>query len=153
MLERIVIALLILVASSFGFYKYGSHQGAASKQAEWNESIIIQKQQQEESLSEFRRIENARNQGVINAQNAATSRIKVLEASNNTLRIQSGGLRGTITATTSITARGTPETCPKVLTTFGTILDELIQEAEGLARAADGHATDSLMYQEAWPTK
>ena len=31
------------------------------------------------------------------------------------------------------------------------VLDDMAREAEGLARAADGHAADSLMYQRAWP--
>lgn len=31
------------------------------------------------------------------------------------------------------------------------VFDEMARAAEGLARAADGHAADSLMYQRAWP--
>ena len=39
----------------------------------------------------------------------------------------------------------------ELLTAIGQAVDELAEVAERIASDADGHAADSLMYQQAWP--
>lgn len=104
-----------------------------------------------ESTREARRIESARNLNLLEAINAQTTRARNLAADAAAARAESGRLRDDLA---TITARlPSPAACPGIEPAAAAtqLLAECAGAYQDLAVKADGHASDSLMLQQAWP--
>ena len=101
--------------------------------------------------ADVRAQELAFNQRLQDAQNAANKRETKLRADAATARRTADGLRGTLydfraslpnASTSAIIARAD---------TAAELLGACVSEYRGVAEAADRHAGDALMLQQAWP--
>jgi len=126
-------------------------QGRAEVQAKWDAREREITDARIAASQEARRIETSRQTNVIEAQNAAQTRVKNLQAVVVATAAERDGLRDDLAATTAALPSLAPDACRRYAATANAVLAELGLEAEELARTAQGHANDSLMYQQAWP--
>lgn len=95
--------------------------------------------------------ERAMNKQLEEAQNAATKRDKAKDQRIAALTTTSNGLRHTVSDLRGRLATASIDACRTTADAFATVFEECRGAYEEMGRAADGHASDSLMYQEAWP--
>lgn len=85
------------------------------------------------------------------AQDESRKRQSVLNNYAIGLRTELGGLQNDLAASVRSLSEITDDAIRKRTATVTTILSECAGTVEELARAADRHASDSLMIQDAWP--
>ena len=140
----IAIALVLLGAGSY-------RAGKRNVQAQWNAEKVVQVKAAAETEVENRRIEAKRQTGVIDAQNAQVKRTAVLQADAANSRAVVDSLRDDIRTNTASLPSRTADTSGKYCAASGELLAICGAAYSEVARQADGHASDSLMLQQAWP--
>ena len=95
--------------------------------------------------------EQTLNTKINEARNAATKRETTLRTDLAAAGRTADGLRDTIYSFTSKLPSASLDACRRHVATLTTILENMEREGRGMAESADRHASDSLMYQEAWP--
>lgn len=85
------------------------------------------------------------------AQNEATKRNAHLSVVTNNLRAELGRLQRHLAAVNSDLPNLAADAARERIATLTELLRESTEEAARLAEKADRHASDSLMYQNAWP--
>jgi hypothetical protein len=85
------------------------------------------------------------------AINAASERAKKSQVAAAAVRSVNDSLRDDLNAARSDLSRASDAAVRKYAATAGAVFGECTAEVERLAGAAQGHATDSLMFQQAWP--
>lgn len=143
-------ALVLAAILAFSLF-FARQSGKASVRAEWNVEKIAQQQASAAAESENRRMEAARQSKVIEAQNAQAKRTQVLQVAAAGARAESDGLRDDLARNTANLPGASVDACRRYGATANAVLGEMAAEGGGLAEAAGSHASDSLMYQEAWP--
>ena len=88
---------------------------------------------------------------VIGAQNEATKREATLRAAYDAALSESDGLRNDIENIRAQHAGATADARAKYEATVGAVLGDCARRYSEVAKAADGHASDSLKLQSAWP--
>lgn len=152
---RLWVALVLVIAAAFGAgYWKGDKSGQAKVQGLWAAEKATQLTQARERDAENRQIEQRRQSLVMEANNAARKRETVLRGSATAARSELDGLRDDLN--TARTARGDlpGNSCQAErfrISTLETVFGQCAGRLAGMAQAADGHASDSLMLQEAWP--
>ena len=140
------------IAASLALMGAGGYRvGSKHVQAEWDAEKVVQLHAAAVAEVENRRIETKRQTGVIDAQNAQVKRTAVLQADAASSRAAVDSLRDTIrTATASLSSRSAAS-ASEYSAALGAVLAECGTAFADVAAKADGHASDSLMLQEAWP--
>jgi hypothetical protein len=87
---------------------------------------------------------------VIQAQNAAASRVAVLRRESDAVRVSADGLRDDL-ATVRGAAELSIDACNRHSATVSQLLVESAELNRELAQACDGHASDVRTLTEAWP--
>lgn len=111
-----------------------------------------------ESERENRATESRRSTNVIEAQNAQAQRTHTLQAAADRAHAESDGLRSDIAAARAELSSRPPDACADndsassgLLDTMAAGIERLSKRGEQIAREANGHASDSLTLQQAWP--
>lgn len=150
MSPKVWAALVVAAILAFaGFFLYRA--GAASVRVQWDAEKLQQQQVAAAQETENRRLESKRQTNVIEAQNASTKRIQGLQVAAAGVRAESDGLRRDLDANTANLSRATPDACRKYAAAVNAVLGDLEKAGGGVAEKADGHASDSLTLQQAWP--
>lgn len=140
------LALTLAVVGAGGY-----RAGKKHTQAAWDAEKTVQLAAAAVAEVENRRLETKRQTGVIDAQNAQVKRtaLLLLDAAGSRAAVDS--LRDTIrTATADLPSR--PAAAASEYTaSLGAVLSECSTAFADVAAKADGHASDSLMLQSAWP--
>ena len=124
--------------------------GKKHVQAAWDAEKVVQVKAAAEAEVENRRIETKRQTGVINAQNQANRRNADLLVDSGRSRAVVDSLRDTIrTTTASLPSRPAAATSAYAATS-AELLVECSTAYSEVATKTDGHASDSLMLQQAW---
>lgn len=144
----LAIALACALAFSHAFIY---RAGKASVRADWDKSKIEQAAVDLASVQEIRRMESLRSAKVVEAQNANTKRVQGLQVAAAGVRAESDGLRRDLDANTANLSRATPDACRNYAAAANAVLGDLEKAGGGIAEKADGHASDTLMYQDGWP--
>lgn len=97
--------------------------------------------------------EIAFNQKLQDAQNEATKRETKLRADAATARRTADGLRGTLYQFRASLPNASTSALIARADTAAELLGACVSEYRGVAEAADRHAGDALMLQQAWPQK
>lgn len=100
---------------------------------------------------ENRRLETKRQSNVMEAQNAATKREAALRSALAAATRTGDGMRDTLYSFRAKLPSATPDACRSDAAALAELLEQVERAGRGMAEAADRHASDSLMYQEAWP--
>lgn len=139
-------------------YQRGMKDGRAEVTAAWREADLERAKVAAAAATEFRRIEQRRNTLVMEASNAAKRRETVLRAAADRADSELGRVRDDLArADAALAARGGDvpgpalDACRRYASALGAVLLDIGEEATRLARAADGHASDVLMLEQAWP--
>ena len=95
--------------------------------------------------------ERMTNQRLTEARNAAAKREQDLRRDGDSLRNNFERLRDQAAATRRDLPTATPDAARATAATATELLESCAREYQALARAADGHASDTLTLQQSWP--
>lgn len=85
------------------------------------------------------------------ALQASLARNRDLQAAADRTAAESRGLRGQLAAANGRIKTASIEAVREYAITAGAVFGECAQEIAGLARTADGHASDVQTFRDAWP--
>lgn len=147
-LARYAIACLIAAAlAGIGTWRVQEWRWKANTQAK----EIAQLKEQGEFNAENRRIEQRRQSMVMEANNARTKREENLRRDAAGVRTELAGLRDDLAQSAANLPGATCDAVRKRVTAAENVFEQCAGRYSGLAETAGRHASDSLMYQEAWP--
>jgi hypothetical protein len=147
---RVWIALALAAFLTFThFAAYRS--GKATVRAEWDAEKVLQLKNLEAAKDAARAREQALQTQATEAINAASERAKKSQVAAAAVRSVNDSLRDDISAARGDLSRASDAAVRKYAATASAVFGECAAAVERLAGAAEGHATDSLMYQAAWP--
>ena len=131
-------------------------EGRAEVQAEWAEAQRLQAAADATANQQHRQTEGKDRAQVATAQSQRAQAAGTHAADVAALRNDRDGLRVSLaTALNTIRSCNVPGPAADAATHRAAavqhVLESMESEAAELARAADAHAADSLMYQQAWP--
>jgi Protein of unknown function (DUF2514) len=142
-----LLDVLIVAALAIGLHFYNAHQqgiGAGRVQAEWDrakvEALTAQRDREQQ-------LTKAKDEAIAQAQTQRQAAV----AAAGTAAAAGRLLDSAIQARGAALAGDPSNAVAQYTTALGTVLSECQTAYRGVAAAADGHATDSLMYQRAWP--
>ena len=145
--------IALAIAAAFALtHHLGSKSGQAKVQAKWDAQNLLQLKAAQEANRENRNTEAARSRNVIDAQNASVTRAAVFKDDANRSRAESLSLRDDLSALRLRLPTLTREAVGKYADAAAVVFDNCQRSYQELAGKADGHANDSLMLQQAWPT-
>lgn len=147
---RFWIALGLAAVLAFTHF-LTNRAGAARVRGQWDAAIAQQLQQNMAAEQENRRLESARQSKVIEAQNANIKRSQVRQVAIAGRDAGSVGLRDELTAFRADVSSATIDACRARISTLTAILADMELEGGRMAARAQGHADDTLTFQEAWP--
>ncbi|MFD1709865.1 hypothetical protein FVQ98_13975 [Ottowia sp. GY511] len=133
--------------------------GRAEVQALWDKAVQDQKDADATANQANRKTEGENNARVINAQGQRAQSAGDDAALLAGVRTERDGLRRSLSTALNTIRHGcdvpgaTADAQAGGAAAVQKVFGELAGEAEELARAADAHAADSLMYQQAWPQR
>lgn len=144
----LAIGLAIALAVSHGFaYK----SGRAAVRAQWDAEKALQLKQTIELQSQYRQKEQEHAQRLSDAQQAARKRENLLQSQLATLRVSADSLRDDLSTYRSQLPGASCDAVRKHASALNTVFGECSRAIEGLAGKAQGHASDALMLEQAWP--
>jgi len=147
---RLWIALVISAALAFThFAAYRS--GKANIRAQWDAAKVVQQAQAAEATRINHAVESARQTKVIEAQNAAQTRNRKLQADAIAARSELDRMRNQLAAGSSTMPTGATSASGIDPAAVAAILSDCAGVATDLAGKADGHASDAMMLLQAWP--
>lgn len=146
---RLWLACLLLALATFGA---GYWRGGQATQADWTAEKLKQTQAAKDAERENRNIETARARHVNAAQSAATARTQQLQAAAGTARAESDRLRDTLASLERELPSLARPAADQHTAALAGVFDDCQRRYQELAAKADGHASDTLMLQQAWPT-
>lgn len=144
---RWVLYAALAAAVVVGYFTWADHIGDA------REAKVLAK------VAAARAAENAKNEkitsdwkkGKDNALTEANKRAQVAEAARDKLAAVNRGLRDELTDQRGKLSTASIVAVRQYAATANTVFGECSAAYERLAAEASGHASDSLMYQQAWP--
>jgi len=95
--------------------------------------------------------EQTLNTKINEARNAATKRETTLRTDLAAAGRTADGLRDTLYSFSSKLPSASLDACRRDAAALASVLADVERAGRDMAEAAQGHASDSLMYQEAWP--
>lgn len=144
----LAIGLAVALAVSHGFaYK----SGRAAVRAQWDAEKAIQLKQTLELQSQYRQKEQEHAQRLSDAQHAARKRENLLQSQLATLRVSADSLRDDLATYRSQLPGASCDAVRKHAAALGTVFEQCAGRLESVARDAQGHASDALTLEQAWP--
>lgn len=165
-MNRLAVRILIAGALCFGLLALGAwayekhtsairaqgfEQGAAHVQGKWDAAEKDRLAQEAITTAVNQAIATERHLAAQRATNEAIERERGLRAAAAVARAESERLSGELEATRIALATAPIEAVRLYAATATAVFDDCQRAYQGMAREADGHASDSLMYQRAWP--
>lgn len=129
----------------------GFERGAHSMKAQWDETIVLQRKADDKAREAEQAKERARTKRQEEARNAQVQREQGLRAHAAALRAERDGLRDDLADAQHQLRTASCGSVRERAATLHTVFGACTAALEGMAAAAAGHASDSLMFQQAWP--
>ena len=148
-----VVAGIILAYTAWrdSLIAQGDAQGAARVQAQWDQDKIERAAETLKAVAQARAQEQAHAQKVQEALNAANTRAQKAQAAAAAARRTADSLRDDLNTASTDLPSASCSSIREYTATLNGIFGECTREVERLAAAAQGHASDALTLQEAWP--
>ena len=144
----LAIGLAVALAVSHGMaYK----SGRVAVRAQWDAEKALQLKQAIELQSQYRQKEQEHAQRLSDAQQAARKRENLLQSQLATLRVSADSLRDDLSSYRSQLPGASCDAVRSHAAALNTVFGECSRAIEGLAGQAQGHASDALTLQQAWP--
>lgn len=163
-IAAIVVAGIILAYTGWrdSLIADGDAQGAARVQAKWDKDTIQRGKEALEyankaaaetikAVAQARAKEQAHTQKVQEALNAANTRAQKAQAAADAARRTVDSLRDDLSTARADLPSASCSSIREYAATLNGIFGECSREVERLAAAAQGHASDALTLQQAWP--
>jgi hypothetical protein len=144
----IALALVAVLAFTHGM---AYRSGKAIVRASWDAEKVVAQKATIAAEKASREKELALQHTKDEAVNAAAVREKNLRAALAAARVAGDGLRNDLTAARGDLSRASIGSIRAYTATLGAVFAECSAEVERLGGEAQGHASDSLMLQQAWP--
>lgn len=144
----IVLALSVVLC---GTHWKAYTAGEKAIQADWNAERITQAQETAKAVKVAHDKEVAYQSQIIEAQNDATKRNQTLKAAADSARAESLSLRDELSAARASLPKLADDAVRKYADAASIVFSECSDALTGMAKEADGHSSDSLMLQQAWP--
>lgn len=146
-MNPLLIAALISGALSAGLSGWGMY--------EWQEGRYAQKelehvQQHADEAREATRMERQRAKNASDARDDGTRRMAALRADATRARDAVDGVRDA-TAAVLRNASASLEACTVSAAALGKVFRACVAEYQAVGELADGHASDAMMLDQAWP--
>ncbi len=149
------LAVTAVLATCFGAgWQVNGWRKDSATQAE----ALARAAQAAQAERENRATEHRRSTNVIEAQNAQARRAQALQAAANSARDESDRLRDDLHAARAELSSRSPDACADNAAAASRLFDameagvtRLSERGAEIARAANGHASDTLTLQQAWP--
>lgn len=148
-----LISIICLAVSAWAAHHSGYTDGYAQRELEYQAAEAAA--QREARATEARQTEALL--GAVNEHTQTTTRNQADAVATHTERDR---VRNAFDQRARDLSASSADACTvdraayaKLLEAVGQAVDQLAADAERIALDADGHAADSLMYQQAWPTK
>lgn len=129
----------------------GRAQGAAQVQAQWDRAELDRAAAQKTQDAIDLALERERQAVATKAANEAKHREQGLRAAAAAARTESERLSGELAQANTRLATAPVEAVRLYAATANAVFDDCQRTYQELAAEADGHASDSLMFQQAWP--
>lgn len=148
-----ILAAIAAVLAGAGamFVHHERDIGRADVQAKWDAAKVAQQQALIAAQSAAAAKTLALQQEKDEAVNAAAQREKKLRSDLAAARATGNGLRDDLAAARSDLSRASVTSLRAYTATLGAVFSECTAEVERLAAAAQGHASDALTLEQAWP--
>lgn len=147
---RVAAAAVIAVALAAGAWRCYS-AGKAAVRAEW-QADIAERTAQALAASETNRLrERAMQRTKDEAINAAEKRATIFRRDADAVAVERNGLRDDLAASRSGIAAASCDSVRQRAATLTDVFEQCAERYSGMAKKADGHASDSLTLQQAWP--
>lgn len=143
--------VLMLIAFATALLGFGWVKGAEHGEAKLDAYKVSQDAATAAAEQKNRQKELDLQRNVIEAQNAAQARTKVLQVAIASARSESDGLRNDLATTRAKLSSASADAVREYANAASVILDQCQREYQDVAAKADGHASDTLMLQQAWP--
>jgi hypothetical protein len=144
----IAVALALVLATT-NFMAYRS--GKAAVRASWDAEKAAQAVALAKANEQARAQEQARQAKVTEALNAANTRARKAQAAAAAARATADSLRDDLNTARADLPGASCASTRSYAATLTTVFGECTREVERLAAAAQGHASDALTLQQAWP--
>lgn len=148
---KLLMALVLLAALVGGAGMAGYQRGSADKNAEWTADKLRLEREGREADRENRRIEQARQNRVLEANHAAIQREVLLRAAADGARGERDRLHDDLSAARAELPRASCEAVRQRAAALSDVFDQCAGALEGLAAKAGRHASDALKFEQAWP--
>ena len=144
--------LYLVLAAVLAFtHTLAYRSGGNAVQVAWDKATAIRATQDRDTERENARNASRRQTNVIEAVNAQTKRTQSIAASAAAARTESDGLRDDLAAVRAALPSASADARGDAATTSGQLLDQCARAYQELASKADGHASDTMTLQSAWP--
>lgn len=110
-------------------------------------------EQQKLVFAKHRNTERGWMDDVSAARNQRTEREQTLKADAAIARAERDGLRDDLAGINSRLATASADAVRKYAAAANDVFEQCSRAYQGMAETADGHAADSLMYQQGWPKR
>lgn len=110
-------------------------------------------EQQKLIFAKHRNTERGWMDDVSAATNKRTAREQTLKADAAAARAERDGLRDDLASINSRLATASVDAVRKYAAAANDVFEQCSRAYQGMAETADGHAADSLMYQQGWPKR
>lgn len=148
------LALSVVCAGLWGYgWVKGAEHGEATVQARWDKEKSAQTIAAQKADAQNRQIEQALQQKVTDAQNAAQTREKSLQAAAAGARAQSDSLRDQLTAIRGQLPALADAAVRDLAGTATELLSECSERYTDVAAKADAIWSDRKTLEDAWPEK
>jgi chromosome segregation ATPase len=145
-----VAAAGVVIAGAVSFeahvYSKGADAGRAEITAQWQQATLKAKTQQDAERAKLQKEKD-------DALQQAADREKSLRADADRVRGQRDSLQRELAASRAAIDTASLGSLRARVAALTDVFEECVREYSDVAAKADGHASDSLMYQHAWPTK
>lgn len=142
----IVYAVVIFASYLLGLYK-----GQSNIQAEWNAEKLLQTQLLNEANANAKRIEQAYQQKLSEAQNDRIEMEKILQTSRSATADAERRLSDATADFAKRMSKTTGKTCADAISTSTTLFTECVARYREMAENADGHYADFQQCDKAFP--
>ena len=134
-----------------GVGAFGFHAGSASVQAKWDAAELKRDKETLEQTNENTRIGNRWRDNVAAATSSAQARATAVRRDVDGVALERDLFRDALAELNSKLPDATADACRERAATLSLVYEQCVGALEDVAGRADRHASDSLMYQEAWP--
>ena len=140
---KLILLLGMFLAGAAVAHRYDMGQNAIKE----NARLELVREQEKAN----RATERQQSTQVVEALNASKKRAHDAQVAAGAADSAAGRLRDDIADLQRRLPQASHDACRSNAATLGTVLNSCIAEYGSMARDAQGHADDSVMYQQAWP--